>query len=67
MSDTDDLEAYDRLLDEAAEWMEEKAYARAIPLLEEATRRVPEDPEAWQRLGASHFSLGRLDAASDLV
>ncbi|MBW3622984.1 MAG: tetratricopeptide repeat protein [Armatimonadetes bacterium] len=63
MSEIDYPESFDRLMDEAADLMEDGDLAAAVPLLEEAARLVPDDPEVWQRLGTVRFSIGEWDAA----
>ncbi len=38
-------------------------YSKALPYLEELTRRRPEDPEAWYSLGHCKSKLGMLESA----
>jgi tetratricopeptide (TPR) repeat protein len=65
MSEIDYPEEFDRLMDEAAERMEEHDYDTAVPLLEEAAQLVPQDPEVWQRTGALRFATGDLEGAEE--
>jgi tetratricopeptide (TPR) repeat protein len=63
MSDTEYPEEFDPWMDEASERMEEGGYSEALPLLLKAAQLVPDDPEVWQRLGATHFALGQTEEA----
>ncbi len=65
MSDIEYPEEFDPWMDEASERMEEGEFTDALPLLLQAAQLVPDDPEVWQRLGATYFALGQTEEAEN--